>query len=826
MNSKKAITLLVLTTLIMSIFPIIPVKAITAGGLSSVSVVYDETITVDGTGVTAGANVEVYWDAVAPWDGEAGLLNSTKAKASGAWDCEIDIPEALVGEHYVWARDISTGDTVVFPVVTMNPSLEFDPSSGLPNDDIDVSGYGFGDETEITDFEWFNTTAAAWEPITLSPSAPDTDELGTWSASFDVPSDFGYGTVDMRATDDDTVPNVAVEPFTTGASISLDIDEGPVGSLVKIDGRGFVGPGTIDTGAVTIGPGLVCEVLESDTIGPSPKYEFTVEIIIPSVPEQEWPITVTFGANSASEDFEVHEDGSASVKVEPTFGVQGSTVAISGYNFSQVNEGEVIVELWDGGYVTDIETYETDSNGEFSGTFQVPAQSNGLYDIYAYQPDYDIDDSADFKIGSVIVILNKVSGPSGLEVVLTGTGFEYDAEWNCTFGDETVIEDNAETDSDGNLEVNGQVPKFWVPSLPPGVYEVTVMDAEGTTVTVDFDLTETTMVETDPLVAPAGEGASGFGYNVTILGQYFSQDEDVELTFDLYNDTDEWEEIDVDWWLPGPVQVQDDDDGSFEAWWQVDTDLSVGTYWLNVTDDNDLFAQYILELVPKTVEIEPRKSTFRIGDTVAYTIEHSFGTPGSYIKIWDPTGNLYWQTDAFASGMWVKVGSVVRLPYFAQVAGGNPMTLLDDAPLGTWEWTWYDSGDDELDTGTFEVIEAEADVLGQQVADLNNQITDLSDQISDVTDEFDDVKSDIADVAAIAEQAVAAANAATDAVQTVAQTANQANTAAENAATAAEAARDAANSLTTLVYGAIGAALVAALAAIVSLMQISRRIAG
>ena len=35
-----------------------------------------------------------------------------------------------------------------------------------------------------------------------------------------------------------------------------------------------------------------------------------------------------------------------------------------------------------------------------------------------------------------------------------------------------------------------------------------------------------------------------------------------------------------------------------------------------------------------------------------------------------------------------------------------------------------------------------------------------------------------------------------------------------------------ASGLTTLVYGAIGASLIAALAAIVSLMQISKRIAG
>jgi len=831
MNSKKAITLLVLATLLMTMLPLMPAKAITGTTASSHAVVYDDTILVSGSGVTAGSTVEVYWDAVQPWDGEAGKLNSTKAKASSLWECEVDIPEALIGDHYIWARDISTGDTDhdAVPVV-VSPSLEFDPSSGLPNDEIDVTGYGYGDELEITDFEWWNATLGAWVPLTISPTTPETDEMGTWTCSFDVPTNFPYGTVDIQAIDEDV--NTGTEPFTTGASIKLDIDEGPEGSLVEVKGRGFSNGGTITTGSITLN-GVNCAVLEDDTIGSGPKYEFTVEIIIPSIGEGKWTLVATDGVNSPSDTFEIQEDGGAKVTVDPTFGVQGSTVAISGFNFSRVDEGEVIVELWDGGYVTDIDEFETDSDGEFSGTFQVPAQSNGMYSIYAYQPDYGVEDMADFKIGSVIVILNKVEGPSGMEVVLTGTGFEYGpADWNATFGDETVIEDDAETDVDGNLEVNGQVPKFWVPSLPPGVYEITVMDEEGTTVTVDFELTETTVVETDPLVAPAGEGSTaGVGYNVTIIGRYFSQDDTANLDFVLWNETDDWD-MTVKQGFPGTTDVEvvnEEDEGEFEAWWQVDTDLSIGTYTMNVTDDNDMFAQYVLELVPKTVEIEPRKSTFRIGDTVAFTIEHSFGTPGSFIKIWDPTGNLYWQTDAFAQAQWIKVGSIVRLPYFAQVAGGNPMTLLDDAPLGTWEWTWYDVGgkdDDELDSGTFEVIEAEADVLGQQVADLANQISGLEDNLADVSAEFDDVKSDIADVAAIAQQAVAAANQAAEAVQTVAQTANQANTAAENAATAAEAARDAANGLTTLVYGAIGAALVAALAAIVSLMQISRRIAG
>ena len=55
---------------------------------------------------------------------------------------------------------------------------------------------------------------------------------------------------------------------------------------------------------------------------------------------------------------------------------------------------------------------------------------------------------------------------------------------------------------------------------------------------------------------------------------------------------------------------------------------------------------------------------------------------------------------------------------------------------------------------------------------------------------------------------------------------DQSPAAADTAADAAEGAKSASTGLTTLVYGAIGASLIAALAAIVSLMQISRRIAG
>jgi hypothetical protein len=338
------------------------------------------------------------------------------------------------------------------------------------------------------------------------------------------------------------------------------------------------------------------------------------------------------------------------------------------------------------------------------------------------------------------------------------------------------------------------------------------------------------MVETSPMVAPNE-------YNVTIEGWYFSQDAtESTLDFVLYNDTEEWD-LDVESGLGDGAQVYDDtelglmpewDDGYFIGAFEVPDDetLSLGTYTLNVTDGADIYAQYTFEVVDKTVEIDARKATFRIGETVAFDIISTFKQIDSYIEVMTPDGDLTWKTDKFAADDWVKVGTEQLYPYFNQIAEGNLMTLLDDAPLGEWSWVWYDVDDDELDSGVFTVEESTAAALGDQITDLNNQIGELQDSVSGVSDEFESVRSEIKAVSDIAQRAESAAKSAETAIQNVAKTATEANTAAAAAETAANAAKDAANSLTTLVYGAIGAALVAALAAIVSLMQISRRIAG
>jgi len=909
MNSKKAITLLVLATLILSFVPIVPAQAVAITTPVHGAGAKGDTIVVEGTGVVAGKTVKLYWDLVQAWDGEAGLLNSSKAKSSGDWEIWFDVPEATNGTHYIWIEDTQTLDTDKNPFDVYS-KVTLSSTSGLKDDKVTVKGYGFSSEVDVG--LAFNDTGAVavhdaaelaadgttleWDgTLSESPIEPGTVVFSNSTAAYDVTDD-GQGNLEcahaifvdgsinyvtgeytieftqtLKATGADfdadyeafvdaannvkifsktvetndkgsftkevTIPdyttgnyNVTVidakgvwgeKEFALGPVITLSKSSGPVGTVVEISGRGF----TADEYVVEIDfAGVKAYNLTNEQVGT--KGTFDVEFVVPSVnDEDEYEVTVTVnddagGADTtATADFEV--TGLPSIELTPEYGGVNDLIGISGYNFSQISGTEVTVNFTAAGK-DDVKagTFKTDSDGEFSGTFRVPAAASQIWSVNASIEDHMINTTTNFRVGIVLALVAPEVGAHGAKVTLSGVGFTDNEAWNATLDDELIAEGDA--DADGVFTET-----FYVPNIDPGVYTIYILDIDSDiTVMADFEVTDETYLEIDPIQAANG-------YNITIFGYNFAEDNDADVTFTLWNETDEWEITNDVYNYSSGLDEQtktafekDEDAGTFVAWWEVydDETLDLGTYWLNVTDNEEIFAQIQIDVVEEVVAVSPKKSTYSIGETVAFNIRSTFEQNGAYIEIYDPDGNLYWQTDAINT--WLSVGYEKVVPFYSQVSGANPMVLISDAPLGTWTWEMYDVDDDLLEEGTFVVQEAAADVIGEQVADLNNQITDLASQLTDVTAEFDDVKSDIADVAAIAEQAVTAAQQAAEAVETVAQTANTASQAASDAAEAANAARDAANGLTTLVYGAIGAALVAALAAIVSLMQISRRIAG
>ena len=686
-----------------------------------------------------------------------------------------------------------------------------------------------------------------------------TDDLGTWEdRRITIPDDAEekqYYVVGM-----DGKNNQAYDDFNIGATITLSTDEGDVGDKITVEGEGF--PSEVElTCELWKGNAKVSDVHiigSEDTTGADDDEtdddgEFEFDIIVPGVTKKDddYEIKVLTPGTEAAADFEV--TGLADVSADPGFGPQGSSIKVSGKNFQNIKDSKVKIMLYDGtAYVADIKTsIKVDSDGGFEATCTVPTENDGPYKIKVASiadddGDFYLSDTVEFRIGTIMVLLSDDESVVGDRIVLTGNGFTDDGEWNATFGDVTIFSEEQASDT-GLLRVGSDTPQFFVPQVQPGVYTITVWDVDAEiSVETDFTVTEYTVLDFELLDAPNE-------FNVSIAGWNWPEvDGDVndvdEIEFVLFNETDDWE-MDILQYGPhvkSPNVNPDDRSRNAavlnatgflnDAWWLVpDSDtLSKGKYWVNATIETDNDQEYLMQLEFVIGDIHlyssPRKQTFRIEETVSFKIQHTFGNDkaqdiwGGDIKVYDPDGTLYWDGDPLKT--WSKVETWYECPTSSQMASQNPMVLLDDAPLGTWTYRWRDSDGEVITEGVFNVEASEADIFGGQIDDLNQAIDDLTDDITGVTDAIAGVQSNVQSAIQASQAAVDAANKAIEAVNAVAGTAGEAAEAANKAAEAAGKAQDAASGLTTLVYGAIGASLVAALAAIVSLMQISKRIAG
>jgi len=161
MNSKKAITLLVLATLLLSMVPM----AFADVGIDDVDEDdnnYDSTVKVEGSGVPAGTLVELFWDdTTGAWNGVKGKVNESYADNDGTYEIWFDVPESTALEHYIWAK--AGGDTDSWEYM-VEPRVKTASSSGEVEDRIDTDVYGqagskdvvllFVNDADILTWDW------------------------------------------------------------------------------------------------------------------------------------------------------------------------------------------------------------------------------------------------------------------------------------------------------------------------------------------------------------------------------------------------------------------------------------------------------------------------------------------------------------------------------------------------------------------------------------------------------------------------------------------------------------------------------------------------
>jgi len=840
------LSIIVLAILTLSfIMPFVAVSAaIGTPTVDDTAVQVDDIITVSGDpwNVTSGATVEVYWDVVE--GASAWLLNTTTGNSDGSYDVQITVPETPTGNHYVWVKDTGTGSTAGSEAVVVSPDLTVDPTAGLPADSVTLSGTGFDAEAQINaTFYFWNDTKV--DNLWLPDDDVETDEYGSFTDTVTIPN-VAYNTSYYIEVADGTTNDTIV--FRVGAAIELDIDEGPEGSVVQVSGRGFTTDVQINETNIEWDDVAGMQI-DGDSFTANDDGEFTADLLVPTWGEGEYEINITDGNFWANASFTI--DGVAVIDVDPTYGSPGAIIVVDGYNFTQIAGIEVTLDL----NGTALGTVDTDANGEFTTTFTVPAVGFEQYIVNATTPFMHTNATDGFKVGIIAIIISPTSGPSGTEVTLTGVGFD-EGDYNATLGDEAVVT-NGGVSGDETLSDT-----FFVPTMDPGAYTLLVEDDVGNELSTTYTVTATTSLAVSPVDAAVG-------YNVTFTGENYSFENETTLTWYVYNST--WSED-----ISASVNYSDvqadimvSGDGNFTGVWTIPVSLLLGnSYTINATDANDLVAETSITIVEEEVEIGPNMLSYSLGDTVTFAIRATFTKVGSVLEIEDPDGELYFMS---TYNTWTEVDpwQVVQIRYQVDDASGYPYIIPSDASIGTWTWTLYEDATDDSEviaTGTIEVLPTTAAQVDARLTDVEGSIADLADDIAGVTtdleDDIDALSSEIGDVASDVDglkdeivgdladdiaAATAAANAAGDAVDDlegslgdledsvgdIADTADSAKTAADaaadaasDAATAAESASDAASGLTTLVYGAIGASLIAALAAIVSLMQISRRIAG
>ena len=406
---------------------------------------------------------------------------------------------ALAQDLFVYPRDGQVGETIWLDGSGLNLGAQYDiyfsneRASLGDKIDADVRNYELLGRASTGAYGTFVDKA-----FRVPEQLTDGDEVervrgGTY---------YFYAT--LRADDDiEARVEFTVESV---AEITLDPEEGTVGTEVEISGAGYGDEEDLrleyDGRRVDIESGDD----ETDSDG-----EFELTILIPESAAGDHTITV-IGEDS---DVEVEADFAVEPKItiSPESGVAGDTITVTGTGFAESDDFDVFFD--NNVAVSD----ETDSDGSFEVTFPAPAKAAGSYDIEV-EDDENNSDTATFTIGATSVSLIPTTGNVGSEVAVGGTGFRASQSISITFDNEQVK--TASTDASGQFSTT-----FTVPVRIAGTYEVKITD--GTNI-VEDDFTISTSASISPITSATSPGY--VGTEITVSGAGYIAGRTVTITYD------------------------------------------------------------------------------------------------------------------------------------------------------------------------------------------------------------------------------------------------------------------------------------------------------
>lgn len=629
-----------------------------------------DIVLIQGTGVTAGGKVDIYWDSVSAEDDStgSGYKATATGTTSGTFSLKLTIPSTSVGPHYVWIQDVNSRETIGSNVFNVLPKISLSSDRGYIGDNIEVKGYGFEQNSNI-DIKSANNTDIQ---IIGSDSRVKTDLAGYFICNIRVP-DFDYGSYNLTIFDEDN--NRVNTSFTVNAIIDLTPVEGPSGSIIHVSGRGFNPGGTIDPSDVLF-DNVAAIILTDGSIDVSEDGVLGVDILVPSIYAKDYPIKIIDGAISTSTDFTVTYI--SEISISPAYGLPGEEITLEGSYFSN-QVGNTVSVFLDG--VRMDQNVSVDQYGLVSGNLILPAYSLGASYAIRVVDDYGLEATTQIVLDYVAFTLSEYSGATGsaVEINIMGLSLLNVDEYAVYFGEDIVI---PRTDIDNGPSTSAS---FYVPHNSLGIYEVRLVTYPDDVITTTKRFT----LSGQSVLTLSTETVTRGG-NITLSGDNFPESAVLTPVWFIRNGT--WSE-DISEYITDQGQpVQTYLNGTVKGFFDIPFDINRGKYWINCStySDEDLLLQFVeleIKITYDVLNVSTRMHVYHLGDTITFDISALDKNTSFMLHINDPDNELYWSC-TITPDEWIKRDPRWILPIYDQLDDmyNNSFTLPNDSVTGDWTW--------------------------------------------------------------------------------------------------------------------------------------------
>ena len=451
----------------------------------------DTSVVVSGLNFAPNSAITVNFDGNAIVTYPATL----QSNSTGGFSATINTPIASAGIKQISATDSYNSPYSNFTVI---PSITLTPSIGTIGSSVTINGSGF------TVFQPVTIKFAA-STVPTTPGSITGDNMGSFSATFNVPTAQVAGAKTVTATDSGS--NAANSTFTVNPSISLNQISGNVGTIVSVSGRGFAASSTLSAKFNGV-PVSLTGTTASASDGTVNGVFFTV----PNAPAGNQTVTLIDASSySGSAGFRV----TSAVTLSSTIVSAGSSDTVTGAGFTASS----IVTINYGG--TSLAYATASSSGSFSLTFIVQPGLIGAHNV-------TVSDGVNIAYATYnltqSVILNPSSGPAGSFVAVSGFGFTPSSTINITFAGTTIATtpNNITTDNQGTFNATFTIPTGTI----AGAKNIQAIDSSLRSASANFVVFPTITLS---------PSSGSVGTTVTVSGTGYSGQSFITLKFAGFN---------------------------------------------------------------------------------------------------------------------------------------------------------------------------------------------------------------------------------------------------------------------------------------------------